>query len=65
MADVLKPSPALLCKLGSIIVHVEEGSGVDGHPFDEIALRGLLDDPEVKQWLDGMAASAFLLLKRR
>jgi hypothetical protein len=38
MTDVLNSSPTLLCKLGSIIAHVEEGSGVDGHPFDLIAL---------------------------
>jgi hypothetical protein len=32
--SALQPSPALLCKLGSIIVHVEEASEPGGHPFD-------------------------------
>jgi hypothetical protein len=61
--DILKPSPALLCKLGSIIVHAEEGASAQGHPFDVIALRQLLADPEVKQWLDDMAAAALLPVK--
>lgn len=50
MSDPLKPSPALLVKLGSIMVHAEESTGRRGHPADAYALRSLLDDTEVKEW---------------
>ncbi len=60
----LNPSIRLLCKLGSIIVHAEEAMSPDGHQFDAIALKGLLSDPEVTEWLDGMRTAAFLPVKR-
>jgi hypothetical protein len=60
----LKPSLALLAKLGSIIVHAEEMASPDGHPFDRAALLSLLADPEVRTWLKDMDAIA-LLPKRR
>jgi hypothetical protein len=59
--DILRPSPGLLCKLGSIII---QGASAEAHPFDVIALRQLLADPEVKQWLDGMAVATFLPVRR-
>jgi len=64
MSDPFKPSPALLCKLGSVVVHVEEMRSPDGHAFDTIALDGLLKDPEVVQWLARMNAMAMLPRKR-
>jgi hypothetical protein len=53
----LNPTPALLCKLGSIMMHAAEMMAPHGHTFDRIALEQLLDDPEVREWqkaMDGM-----------
>jgi hypothetical protein len=54
MTDVLNPPPSLLAKVGSIVAHVQEGSGEDGHPFDWEAARALIRDPDVQAWLKGM-----------
>jgi hypothetical protein len=62
--DVLKPSSALLCKLGSIIVHADELMSPFGHQFDREALRPLLADPEVAEWIAGMGELALIPLKR-
>lgn len=62
--DPLKPDAGLLCKLGSIAVHVDEAVSADGHPFDIIALRTLIGDPAVKEWLEGMDRMALLPVKR-
>ncbi len=43
--------PGLAAKVGSILVHVEEGLDKDGHPFDWEAVRALLKDPDVQGWL--------------
>jgi hypothetical protein len=64
MDDVLTPSPALLCKLGSIIVHADELTSPFGHEVDREALRSLLTDPEVTEWIAGMGAMALVPLKR-
>jgi len=65
-ADVgpLTPSASLLCKLGSIIIHVEECVGPNGHVFDLTATKQLATDPEVVAWLAGMRAMAMLPVKR-
>lgn len=52
--DPLKPSVALLSKLGSIVVHFEEVLSPKGHAFDAHALKSLLNDPEVKHWVKEM-----------
>ncbi len=62
--DPLNPTPTLLVKLGSVIVHYQEVMGPDPHEFDVAAINTLLEDPEVTEWLDGMRAGAFLPLKR-
>ena len=46
MTDALKPTPALLCKIGSIIVHADEMLSADGHHFDRVALQGFLALPK-------------------
>lgn len=61
----LNPTPALLCKLGSILVHFEELHSPDGHAYDKTALDQLLADPEVAEWLEAMSASGFLPVKRK
>jgi hypothetical protein len=49
-----QPSLSLLVKLGSIIVHVEEVMSPQRHNFDVIAIKSLLSDGEVKNWLKAM-----------
>lgn len=58
--EVLKPSPQLLIKLGSLIVHYGELLTPKGHHFDKVAVDSLLDDDEVKQWLSEMDEMALL-----
>jgi hypothetical protein len=62
--SALKPSAGLLAKLGSIAVHTDELLGPSSSVFDTEALRALLDDPELKAWLEAMDAMAMLPLKR-
>ena len=64
MKDALKPGASLLVKLGSIAVHVEELISPAGHEFDKAAIQTLLNDVEVKSWLEEMDALAFLPKKR-
>ena len=54
MPDVLKPSLALLSKLGSIVVHADEIISPGSHSFDVAAIRTLLEDAEVRQWIRDM-----------
>lgn len=63
-ADTLRPSPALLAKLGSIIIHSEEATSPGGHSFDVEAVKVLMIDVEVQDWLRGMANLAMLPVKR-
>ena len=62
--DALKPSMALLCKLGSIVIHAEEGLSSKGHHFDITELKTRVGDPEVRDWLRAMDDLA-LIPKRR
>ena len=64
MTDPLKPSVTLLMKLGSIIVHAEEGLSSKGHQFDVLALQSLLRDADVKVWLKAMDKIALIPKKR-
>lgn len=64
MMDVFAPPVGLLCKIGSIIVHFDEGAGTGGHDFDWTAARSLLADREVIEWLEGMDAKGLLPKKR-
>lgn len=64
MIETLTPKPSLLCKLGSIVVHVEELLSPSGHPADKAALDTLLTDPEVRYWLSAMQAGGYLPVKR-
>jgi hypothetical protein len=62
--EVLKPSPQLLIKLGSIIVHYEEWTSKTGHELDKVAIDSLMSDDEVKEWMKEMNEMAFLPQKR-
>lgn len=55
----------LLVKLGSLAVHVDEYLSPDGHPFDLEAIRQILNDAEVTDWLAEMDKLAFLPRKRK
>ena len=68
---IRKPNPtewrlstSLMCKLGSIAVHVDEALSQQGHPFDWSACRALLEDPEVVAWLKQMDSLAMIPKKR-
>lgn len=61
---VLMPSISLQAKMGSIAVHAEEFISPGGHPFDRDALKSLLQDPEVREWLDNLRGMALLPVKR-
>jgi hypothetical protein len=64
--DPFQPSVALLSKLGSILVHAEEGVlDEGGHHFDLIVLRDLIADPEVVAWRQSMDRLAMLPVKRK
>lgn len=53
---------SLIAKLGSIAVHAQEIREA-GHAFDLIALRTLLDDPDVKNFM--VKYKALLPVKRQ
>ena len=63
-ANPLNPTPALLCKLGSIVIHAEELISSNGHAFDRHALEQLTTDPEVLEWRAQMDAMAMIPRKR-
>ncbi len=58
-------TPTLAAKLSSVLIHAEEGFGPHGHPLDMEAIKALLKDPEVIEWLGRMKALALVPLKRR
>lgn len=61
----LSPSPRLLAKLGSIVVHAKEYLSSDGHEFDRAAIVALLDDSEVREWLSAMKVLGMLPVERK
>lgn len=64
MIAALAPSVSLLVKLGSIAVHADELLSPNCHHFDVAAMRSLLEDSEVVEWLQQMQKTAFLPVKR-
>lgn len=58
MADHMRIKLSLAVKLVSAIVHADEFHSVKGHPNDLIALKELLVDPEVKQFMKDMGPFA-------
>lgn len=65
-AATLNPSPALLAKLASALVHAEEylDAAGRGHPFDKNAFDALLADPDIISWMAGMRDLEMLPVKR-
>lgn len=64
MVDVFAPRASLVAKVASILAHVEEGSTSGAHIFDWIAIRSLLADREVQEWLEGCRAHQLVPVKR-
>lgn len=62
---MMTPLPSLLAKIGSIAVHADEMLSSDGHAFDAGALRSLLRDQEVSDWLAKMTEAALVPKKRK
>jgi hypothetical protein len=62
--DMLNPTPQLLIKVGSLVVHYQEWTSGSGHPHDKIAIDTLEQDPEVIDWFAQMTKAAFLPVKR-
>lgn len=63
MSDPFELSAALAAKIGSIVVHAEEAVSDDGHPFDVEAIKVLVSQPDVQEWL--LALSSMALVPRR
>jgi len=64
-AKALAPPLGLIVKLGSIAVHAKEMTSPDGHEFDAIALKALLNDPDVRNWLTAMDRMAMIPKMRK
>lgn len=62
--DNLAVSIGLACKLGSLIVHAEEGRSAKGHAFDWHAFDAVLAEPDVQAWLKAMQKAGLLPVKR-
>lgn len=65
LSDTLQPPVQLLAKLGSIVAHVEEGSGAGGHAYDWVTVRSLVADREVQLWLKHMRDLTLIPLPRK
>lgn len=64
MTDPLIPTPLLLIKLDSIIVHFEEYNSENGNPVDLAAAKALLLNDDVLEWMSSMRKMSFLPVKR-
>ena len=60
----MHPRMAVLAKLSSIVVHVDEGLGLRGHSFDIAAVRVLINDPDVREWISAMGELGLAPVKR-
>lgn len=62
--DALNPSLTVIIKLGSIARHAEEVISPGVHPLDAVAIQGLLEDPEVVEWMADADKLALLPVMR-
>ena len=58
MKDTVKMKLSLVIKLVSIVVHVDELRSPKGHVLDMVALKPLLSDPEVMEFVKDMGVLA-------
>jgi len=63
MNDAMKPSQALLARLASIIVHLEEFIET-GHPMDRDTAQSLRKSRAVKEWMMDMQRLGLTPVKR-
>jgi hypothetical protein len=62
----MEPSPAMLVKLGSLIVHYEEFTAPNsGHEFDKLAIDAIRQQPDVREWFTQMDNMGMLPKKRQ
>ena len=64
MSTCVPVTDSLLAKLGSAIVHADEMCKIGGHRYDRVAFESLLDDEEVRAFLDALGKLAMLPIKR-
>ena len=55
---------SLQAKIGSVLIHFEEASSRAGRLIDEETIRVLMQDAEVRRWMDGLRELALLPVKR-
>lgn len=60
----MQPTPALLAKIGSALVHAEELLSPNGHDYDRQAFQALMGLPEVRRWIEAMESMAMVPKKR-
>lgn len=60
----LAPSASVLIKLGSALVHAEELLSPGGHVADKQAFDSLMQDRELREWMDAMDRATFLPVRR-
>lgn len=63
-ANPLLPQTALLAKIASLVVHADELLSPNGHQFDRDAFTSLIQDQEVREWIDAMTELALAPKKR-
>lgn len=64
MPNPFELSPSLAAKIGSIVAHVDEATGADGHEFDVVAARALVNLDDVQEWLAELRKSALIPARR-
>jgi hypothetical protein len=64
MAGLTLIPASLAAKLASIVVHADEWSSPDGHPFDASAMRSLIADREVVDWVNKLTKAGLAPAKR-
>lgn len=60
----LNPPASVIVKLGSAVVHFEEWLSPDGHAYDLAALKSILADEEIQNWLVEMKHLGLLPVRR-
>lgn len=64
MSGVPRPNDAVQIWLACIAVHADEAISGNGHEFDIEAIRGLLDLPGMRAYLDELGALGLTPVKR-
>lgn len=64
MSERIEPSVSVAVKLASLAVHAQEMLSSGGHHFDQVAIEGLLSDPEIVAYLALLRGMALLPVVR-